>query len=174
MPPRALAETLVSAADCLEAMSEAVLGVGPVPHDAQQTLQHLLDWANRIDVDGLPEDDAQAATVATQADTPLRAASTSEVSTTAETTADSNANAAAPENTLRLPATLVDELLRLVGETMIANTQIKEQLRLSVEHTRAVTKQNTALQELAGELEQLVDVRGVTAPLGVTKKQRRF
>jgi len=78
------------------------------------------------------------------------------------------------ENMLRLPASLVDELLRLVGETMIANTQIKEQLRLSVEHTRAVTKQNTALQELAGELEQLVDVRGVTAPLGAAKRQGDF
>ncbi|MFZ2652931.1 MAG: response regulator [Burkholderiaceae bacterium] len=66
--------------------------------------------------------------------------------------------------TLRVPATVVDELLRLVGETMIANTQIKEQLRLSIEHTRAVTRHNRQLQRLTGELEQLVDVRGVASP----------
>jgi chemosensory pili system protein ChpA (sensor histidine kinase/response regulator) len=175
MPHGELAGTLVGAADCLEAMSEAVLGVGPAPHDAQQTLQHVLDWANRIELDGLPADEAPADPAASLAS--LAAETSAEVATASSPpgakslpAADSNSQAAAPENTLRLPASLVDELLRLVGETMIANTQIKEQLRLTVEHTRAVTKQNTALQELAGELEQLVDVRGVTAPLGVAMR----
>jgi chemosensory pili system protein ChpA (sensor histidine kinase/response regulator) len=172
MPQSDLAETLIGAADCLEAMSEALLGVGPIPHDAQQTLQHLLDWANRIDAEGLPEDDEPAPAPVDAADT------TANIEPAAEPVAlDPHGafDASAPaENMLRLPASLVDELLRLVGETMIANTQIKEQLRLTVEHTRAVTKQNTALQDLAGELEQLVDVRGVTAPLGIAKSHGDF
>ncbi|HTT11460.1 MAG TPA: response regulator [Burkholderiaceae bacterium] len=174
MPARDLAETLIGAADCLEAMSEAVLGVGPVPEDAQQTLQLVLDWANRIDTDGLPDEDEAAPPAPETADAARGAATDAATPHAAHHgTAESNPPAGA-ESTLRLAATLVDELLRLVGETMIANTQIKEQLRLSVEHTRAVTKQNTALQELAGELEQLVDVRGVTAPLGRVQRDGDF
>jgi chemosensory pili system protein ChpA (sensor histidine kinase/response regulator) len=173
MPPRSLAETLVSAADCLEAMSEALQGVGPAPGDAQQTLQHVLDWANRIDAEGLADDDAAAgADVPKDEAAPADAAAATDAPdphTSANENAPEAVTHAAPENTLRLPATLVDELLRLVGETMIANTQIKEQLRLSVEHTRSVTRQNTALQELAGELEQLVDVRGITASVGTVR-----
>ncbi|HTN50718.1 MAG TPA: response regulator [Burkholderiaceae bacterium] len=172
MPQRDLAEALIGAADCLEAMSEALLGVGPTPHDAQQTLQHLLDWANRIDAEGLPEDDDPAPPVVDAVDVQANAAPASALPP-ADPHGASEPNAPA-ENLLRLPASLVDELLRLVGETMIANTQIKEQLRLTVEHTRAVTRQNTALQDLASELEQLVDVRGVTAPLGVAKGHGDF
>jgi chemosensory pili system protein ChpA (sensor histidine kinase/response regulator) len=174
MPRGHLAETLVAAADCLEAMSEAVLGAGPTPHDAQQTLQQVLDWANRIDIDGVPEDDEPVPAEAPDSDAPAVETLATAVTAPVLAAAEESASAAATENMLRLPASLVDELLRLVGETMIANTQIKEQLRLTVEHTRAVTKQNTVLQELAGELEQLVDVRGVTASLGTTPTNADF
>ena len=174
MPWRELAETLIGAADCLEAMSEALLGAGPSPHDAQQTLQQVLDWANRIELEGLPA--SEPAAPAPRADEPISSASPRHDAAAAGTahTQATPLQGTTPEATLRLPASLVDELLRLVGETMIANTQIKEQLRLTVDHTRAVTKQNTALQELAGELEQLVDVRGVTASSGNTRHDGDF
>jgi chemosensory pili system protein ChpA (sensor histidine kinase/response regulator) len=173
MPRGHLAETLVAAADCLEAMSEALLGAGPTPHDAQQTLQQVLDWANRIDADGVPEDDEAAPVEALAQDAPAVEVPAA-VPAPALPAGEAGAPVAATENVLRLPASLVDELLRLVGETMIANTQIKEQLRLTMEHTRAATKQNTALQGLAAELEQLVDVRGVTASFGTTRTHGDF
>lgn len=47
LPGRALAETLMEAGDCLEAMSEAVMGQGPAPERALAVFQEVLNWANR-------------------------------------------------------------------------------------------------------------------------------
>ncbi|MBK8183414.1 MAG: Hpt domain-containing protein [Candidatus Competibacteraceae bacterium] len=58
LPTRRLAETLLAATDCLENMSEALVGLGAPPTQARQVLQSILDWANRIDREGLPRDDA--------------------------------------------------------------------------------------------------------------------
>ena len=49
MPDRALANILINAGDCLEAMSEALMGVGSAPEQALEVLQEMLDSANRID-----------------------------------------------------------------------------------------------------------------------------
>ncbi|MDZ7737429.1 MAG: Hpt domain-containing protein [Gammaproteobacteria bacterium] len=60
MPSQPLATTLVDAADCLEEMSESLLERGGAPDSAQQTLQAVLDWINRLERDGLEamDDDA--------------------------------------------------------------------------------------------------------------------
>ncbi|HEU0202888.1 MAG TPA: Hpt domain-containing protein, partial [Burkholderiaceae bacterium] len=162
LPPHALADVLSSAADCLEAMCEAVLGVSPPPGDAQQVLQQVLDWAVRVDREGAEafEGAASAAPVP---------ASATVASAAAAATSQAEAHAGPM---LRVPAAVVDELLRLVGETMIANTQIREQLRLSAAHTQAVTRQSQALQQLTAELETLIDVRGAAAPLQALQTMR--
>ena len=184
MPPQALCSLMSRAADCLEEMSEAVRGDGQTPAEAVPVYQAVLDWANRIDAaadtafaeaelgaevgtgtgtgtgTGAPVDTAMAP--ALQLPQPAAAA---------EPQRSEQAVAAGETSpTLRVAASVVDELLRLVGETMIANTQIKEQLRLSIDHTRAVTRHNRQLQRLTGELEQLVDIRGITTPLNAARR----
>ena len=152
MPNAGLAQVLVRAADCLEGMSEALQGVAGAPEDSQAVLQAVLDWANQLDEKGeaalTVPDSSQAALV----DEPPATNESSEGLATVEAPAQAM---------LRVPAGLVDELLRLVGETMIANTQIKEQLRQTRDHVHAVTRQNHDLQQLSHELETLVDIRGV-------------
>ena len=148
MPTGALAAMLSDAADCLEAMSEAVLGASAPPADALHVLQRVLDCANRIDRDGVTDGAAPP-----PAEAPRKVA--------CAVPGDPAPVAAPGGPALRVPAALVDELLRLVGETMIANAQIREQLRQSSAHARAVTQQNAALLALAGELEHLIDVRGL-------------
>ncbi len=189
LPTRALADTLINAADCLEAMSEAVQGAAPAPDDALDVLQQVLAWSNLIDRAGVPEEDAAArAMAAASVSAPLPVALESSGSAAAPAAVPTIAAMPAPalelpaaalaldqpatgeprqasiEPTLRVSATLIDEQLRLVGETMIANTQLKEQLRQSVEHSRALMRQQLAFQALTGELEHLIDVRGVSAP----------
>jgi chemotaxis protein histidine kinase CheA/CheY-like chemotaxis protein len=58
LPTQPLADMLMNAADRLEAMTESLLGTGPPPEDALEVLQCVLDWANMIDREGLPADDA--------------------------------------------------------------------------------------------------------------------
>ncbi len=72
---------------------------------------------------------------------------------------------------MRVPAPVVDELLRLAGETLISNSQIQEHLRQSIVQAEIIRKQHQLLQHLVAELEELVDIRGVTSPQqGATRK----
>jgi len=151
LPGSALLEVLIDAADVLEMMSEALVGTGPAPGQARDVLQRVLDWANRIDAEGLPEDDAAP---------PPSAAS-------GEPGAGEPGPEAAPEAagaTLRVPARLVDELLRLAGESIILTGQLQDRLGHALRQTEAARDQNRLVQQLVNELEELVDVQGLTSP----------
>ncbi len=61
LPQRALADVLIHAGDCLEAMSEFLLGLGPAPEQPLDVLQEVLDCANRIDREGVAAEATEAA-----------------------------------------------------------------------------------------------------------------
>lgn len=150
LPGKSLAPMLLRAADCLEMMNEALQGTGPAPDDAQAILQEVLDCASRIDRDGLPSEEAIEAGPAVPSQ-PSAPASREE----------------SPEAVamLRIPAPLVDELLRLVGETITTNAQTQERLRLSARQAQAVRTQTRLLHQLVNELESLVDIHGAASPV---------
>lgn len=156
LPDQALANTLTNAGDCLEAMSEALLGVGPEPEHAQEVLQEVLDTANRIDRDGV--ESAPAAAL------PSVAADMGDTTAGVRSRAEKSEVQATVGNVLRVPAPVVDEMLRLAGETLISNSQIQERLRLTSRQADDIKKQVQLFQQLVGELEHLVDVHGVAAP----------
>ncbi|MCK5876240.1 MAG: response regulator, partial [Candidatus Marithrix sp.] len=56
----------------------------------------------------------------------------------------------------------IDELMRLVGELSISLGQIQERMRHVVQSTKLLTEQDLVLHEKTYELENLVDVRGIT------------
>ena len=82
--------------------------------------------------------------------------------------------ASTPETALRVSAHLVDDLLRLVGESIILTGQVQERIRKTIAQTRAVAAQNQLFQNLAAELEQLVDVRNVSSPLSKSMQRGDF
>ena len=160
LPGKNLADILMNAADVLEMMSESLLGLGEVPDQALSVLQQILDWANLIDQEGIPEDDAQI-----------------QLTQTDDSAADSDTshlNEIAAPTMLRVPATLMDELLRIAGESIILGGQLQERLRKAVEQTELVHEQNTLYQQLVFELEQIVDVQGLTANKPDSKKNEIF
>ena len=148
LPGPGLAELMVEAADCLETMTEALTGTGPPPANGLSVLQTILDWANRIDDEGSvpetvpPRRDAQP-------ESPAPAPS-------------SEAPVATPM--LRVPASLIDNLLRLVGETLILTGQVQERVRRTWRDTRAMREQFNQLQQLGYELEQQVDLKDLSTP----------
>ncbi len=168
LPNRPLANALLNAADCLETMSEALLGMSAPPSRAFAVLQEILDWANRIDRAGIPTGDEAPPSVAARPES-------AEQLETAPTVAQPQPEAAsAPEGTLRVPAHLVDDVLRLVGESIILTGQVQERIRKTVAQTRAVMGQNRLFQQLTAELEQLVDVRNVSSPLSKSMQRGDF
>lgn len=156
MPDQELAAMLVNAGDCLEAMSEALMGVGPTPEQARDVFQSVLDFANRIDRDG------------------VNSVASSVLSTVEQDVAQSesvnkkvSAQDAVPHESgqgLRVSAPVVDELLRLAGETLISNSQIQDRLRQTVKQAEAMQQQQKLVGQLVAELENLVDIRGIAAP----------
>ena len=170
LPNRPLADTLLNAADCLETMSEALLGMSAPPPQALTVLQTVLDWANRIDRAGVPaSDEVPPPATIPQMEPPTSAAQPPETAL-----APQQPTASATEPALRVSAHLVDNLLRLVGESIILTGQVQERIRKTIDQTRAVAAQNRLFQSLTAELEQLVDVRNVSSPLSKSIQRGDF
>ena len=147
LPAKPLTSTLQDAADVLEMMSGSLLGNDQLSApQALQVLQQVLDWANQIDLNGLP----QASEIIQN--TPALTGIEPTAATTHETVT---------ATALRVPIATLDEILRLVGESMIANSQLQESLRQVLLQNKSLYDQNTRFAQLAFELEHLVDVRGL-------------
>lgn len=158
-----LATALAEAADCLAEMSESVAGLGPPPRHSFQVLQSVRNWIVRllqqpgawrasgalsVEPDAAPSGQLDAAGAAAQTDIE-----------TAGPAPDS-AGQAGSDEWLRVPASLIERLLACVDEAAILLSQAHEQA-LEVDRMRATLRMGTdQLQDLSGELERLVDVRG--------------
>lgn len=163
LPGKNLADILMNAADVLEMMSEALLGMGDAPEQAQNVLQQILDWANLLDQDGIPEDDVQIQ---------LNPGNNkNDVDVEEE---NSHLKDIVAPTMLRVPATLMDELLRIAGESIILGGQLQERLRKANKQTQLVHEQNMLYQHLVFELEQIVDVQGLSAKKPDTNSNEVF
>ena len=164
LPTRELLDMLLEASDCLEAMSEALVASAGTPPESLAVHQKVLDWANRIDRDGLPTEQdnlgdrvESAGTVAapsvTVTPTPVDAPTASDTPA-----ADEDAHA---ETYLRVPASLIDSLLKLAGENSIVTSQIQDRVTRLSDNINALRTGSRQFGQLSAELEQLVDVRGL-------------
>jgi len=187
LPGRALSDLLVQATDCLEAMGEALADAAPPPEDTRETLQTVLDWANRIDREGVTA-------LAQEAAAPPPAHTVSETERALPTAdhapapsvdgppaagpSQSQAASAPAESeaapSVRVPAHLLDNLLRLIGETLLLTSQLQDRLSQSRQVARATRDQFALLQHLGSELEHLVDLRGATSGRLLLVKDDRF
>ncbi|MGL6041282.1 MAG: hybrid sensor histidine kinase/response regulator, partial [Deefgea sp.] len=149
LPGAATANLLIEAGDCLESMAEALMGIGPVPENSLSIFQRVLDLANLIDIEGISP---QTIIQKTQQAIPN--------SIQAETQQEQI------EAMVRIPAKLVDEMLNLLGESIVSVAQIRELLSQSSEVNRRMRAQNQNVQQLVGELEQRIEVRsmGIATP----------
>lgn len=171
MPSQALAGSLVDAADCLEEMSEALLERQAAPSGAQQTLQMILDWVNRIERDGVEAMDGEPPLPAATADNIAAGDKPSDKPSDRPSSSEEEEDQGA---TLRVPASLIDNLLRLVGETLIVTAQLQEKVNQSAKQNDSLLKQHDLFQELVGELEQQVDVGGVAYTLASQARDSEF
>jgi chemotaxis protein histidine kinase CheA len=148
LPSQELAMVFMEASDCLEEMSEALLERGSSPSNSQQVLQDVLDWANRIESEGvncLTSGQGQTTKSATE---------------TKASDANEKAAEESTESTLRVPANLIDEVLRLLGETMIVTSQLQERVRLSTLQSQRLIEHQNMVQMLTSDLEVQVDLNG--------------
>ena len=158
MPGKNLANILMDAADVLEMMSESLLGLGDEPAQAQSVLQQILDLANHIDKEGIPEEDVK-----------IQVRNVLESNNIKPEDDTSHLNEINAPAMLRVPASLMDELLRIAGESIILGGQLQERLRKATLQTQLVHEQNTLYQQLVFDLEQIVDIQGLSTKRTDTK-----
>lgn len=171
LPTPAVCDTLVEAADCLEAMSEALLQGDAAPPESLAVHQKVLNWANLIDQDGLPEalaasPDTDLASQANPAQpepiAPMAPiASQAPAAATHPVLAFAEAEPEATETYLRVPTSLIDALLKLAGESSIVTSQIQDRVKHLSDNINALRAGSRHFGQLSADLEQLVDVRGL-------------
>ncbi len=160
LPQGELANVLMDASDCLEAMSEAILGIGAAPTHAVEVLQSVLDWANRIDEEGLDAPGVSSVVAPPKSE--------KAVAVEVKSTQSGVAGTAPTSNMVRVPAALMDELLRLGGESIIVTGQVKSRVQQIRQQARAMRLQYRLVQQLTYEMEQLVSVSDALATTGTT------
>lgn len=156
LPTRTLSASLMNAADCLEAMSEALSGTDQAPQNAQEVLQEVLDWANYIDQAGPPQEESSAPVSAM----PAPAATAEAPAPAPQSEEQKQPESATPM--MRVPASLVDNLLRMAGESMILTSQVHELLRQAALQNGTMQSQFSRLQRLGTDLETLIDVKDLS------------
>ncbi|CAH0347946.1 response regulator [Aquabacterium sp. CECT 9606] len=164
LPTCELVDMLLEASDCLEAMSEALVANAGTPPESLAVHQKVLDWANRIDRDGLPADQAELID-SVEPVTSVPMAPTTPTPAQEDIPLASNAPAAEEdaqaETYLRVPASLIDSLLKLAGENSIVTSQIQDRVTRLSDNINALRTGSRQFGQLSAELEQLVDVRGL-------------
>jgi chemosensory pili system protein ChpA (sensor histidine kinase/response regulator) len=161
-PERANAQIdalLVDAADCLESMSDHVLGRAPPPERAIDELQRVYDCANAL------LDEADGGTVDESARVALAHGEEVDRDATAQDAAlpadrSSQPRSADATATITIPMRLLDELRRLTGETIIRARQVDDRIVHIERHHADIRTHARAFQTLIAQLQQLVEVRG--------------
>lgn len=162
------AELLTAASDCVEEISDHLLGRGPAPDDLLDLYQRVLDAANAL-ADGaqtpqtsIQHAPADIATASTPAPTPspTPASTAMPAASTPALPAIAGGMAASGIQSLNVPSALLDELQRLAGETLVTSRQIDQQLEgLGTIH-RDQRQGVRYTHELMGRLDDLVALRG--------------
>ncbi len=149
-PTKALAVSLLEAADCLEMMSEVILiGETEEPDNALQVLQSILDWSNKIFKEGLPEE-----TQSLEAETNLPVTTNNEQTVTVQTS-----KATETVEMTRVSSQLIDKLLRITGEESILKEQFKERINHFSEELKTLNQLTGSMQTLVLELDQSITLQ---------------
>lgn len=164
LPSKILLTVLIDAADCLETISEALLGIDEPPDNGLSVFQSVLDWANKLDVEGATDfnmDNIDDNETSQSPETALENPSVDDASQQPDELKSSAKRPASVENMLRVPASLADDLLRLAGENLISTSQIQEYIKTIQSRYVGLKTHNQSLQQLSLDLEHIVDIQGI-------------
>ncbi len=173
VPSPALHNSIEKAADCLEEMSEYLHGMGDAPTDALSVFQEVLNWANYIDENGVPNDDNTLDEVATPGDVDVNVEQSRDIDS-GKTEQVETSSKQQIEQSLRIPTSLIDELLKYAGENIISNAQIQEFIDRSKSFSKQLRSNNNKIKSIISELEHLIHVRGFSSRFQEQNKLSNF
>ncbi|MCK4840677.1 MAG: response regulator [Methylococcales bacterium] len=153
LPNKSMNEMILQASDCLEGMTECLLGLSDQPPEHSLTvLQQVIDWAYLLKTEGIPEDGDFVVPE------PSETVSVNEPVTTSEDEATSTAVAMT-----RISTTIVDDLFQLSGENGILSEQLKEHLNEINEEISFTRNLSWDLHLQVSELDKLVNIQSIAS-----------
>lgn len=183
-PPRAVAASLMAAADCMAQMVAFLRGDEDAPDNSFAVLSEVVVWANKIKTGEIAEvgDDerlsahetAALANAVSQAESSADANIALPFATTdappASMFAANMATAPAADliqakeadATLRVAVKTVDELFRLVGEMNAKIAQLETKVKSANGRAKTLLNQNLLVQQRVLDIEKLVLLRGLS------------
>lgn len=159
-PDASVRAMLAEASDCLGEMTDAVAGLGPAPEDALGLCRRLGELIERR-IAG-PATDTGAGNVPDAPGEDPAPAQASPAAAPVLPEAPVPGAAGVDGELLRVPSVLLDRVLDLASEAAILLAQVQEQVAQLAELRHAFRGDSERLRGLAGELERLVDLRGVS------------
>lgn len=172
-------ELLSASADCLDGMGEAMLHQQPLPHEFDTLLARLKSTAKQLNSlepreafenDGLVEADsviefsAPPSKLIDKSETEKLSlasellASQLLLSTSIETQTSTH-NIKTNESTMRVPISLIDDLLNLAEELVTSTSQVNDQIKFVLKQCQQLRHQDDRLTTNMDELEQSIDTQ---------------
>jgi chemosensory pili system protein ChpA (sensor histidine kinase/response regulator) len=151
LPSRELSEVLTEAADCLEMMSEAALGVSEPPAQALQVLNSLLEWRHKFAndrVEGLEPIEAQAEAANDSAGH----------DETQGPVTDTRPERPAAAN---IQSNIFDKLLDIAGELSSTSLLTQGQLQAAIKNAESLARMHGRLRANMILLQDMVFSRGL-------------
>jgi len=159
-PEGQVAKLLIDVADSLEMMFESLVEDTPPPAQAQTVLQRMLDTINAAHR-GETIITGTTASGHKDPDTRQADAETEPLEVERGPGTDAPRPRIAPK--VRVPATTIEEMLRLSGEMTTGRAHIEERLHHASTIAAEQRERHGTLQDRANEIERIVTVQGVAA-----------
>ena len=129
------------------------------PLDTPSTIQ-----VEHTDLDPPHSDLIEAAYPSTTPQVLSETSKQNELSLPEASTPNNSANQTPVAPIIRVPITTIDELFRLTGELSVKIGQLTEQMKQTQQHTNGLLRQNLKVQQRIFDLENQVDIRGLSSP----------
>lgn len=150
--PTELTQVLTESADLVEVIADYLLRRGPAPDDLLATYQRVLDLANVLFQNKFA---AASPDVAAPAPAPPL-----EPRAVPGLTPGSAPAVRAMEASHAVAASLLNELLRMAGESIVLVRQVEQRVKDVGEVYRELVRQNSVNRDLVAQLDDLVALRG--------------
>lgn len=175
-------ELLSASADCLDGMGEAMLKQRPLPDEFESLLAQLESTAKRLNHFGLSgsnSDETPDEPLVTEFSAPPKAAveaadgetivekpaidtellASQLLLDTPMTAQPRTRDLRANETTMRVPISLIDDLLNLAEELVTSTSQVNDKVKYVLKQSQTLRQQDDRLSANMDELEQSIDIQ---------------
>lgn len=163
LPSNELTAILIEAADCLEIMTEAALGLSEPPPQALQILNSLLAWKRKFTTEDFDEAEflQTASSPDAEPETMPPEPPAAETAPTPDVTAP-----AAPASSPQIQGTVFDKLLDLTGELSSSNLLTRNRLEHSLKNSETLNRYHRTLNQHMNALQDLIFTQGLKKSYG--------